>query len=111
MNKKLMEVRDSMIREIKDIMAKYNLTSIDSCDLDAGCSPIVVPDDFDDNNTLVLDSIRITDDGLVFTSSSCAYGDVEHYEHNIPTDALCDIAEFLSDNEDELEELTRDDED
>lgn len=108
MNKKLNEVRDSMIREIKDIMSKYNVTRIDSCDIDYGGSPIVKADDFDDNNTLVLDAIRITEHGLVFTASSCCV-DTEYHEDNIPTDALCDIAEFLCDHEDELAELSEED--
>lgn len=103
----LSAIRKMAVTKIKVIMEEAGLRRINACDICGSNSPAVRPDEFDDDNTQTLDSIRITRDGLVFGASAC-YDECEYYEENIPLDALVDIMGWLEDNKEELENLDED---
>jgi hypothetical protein len=97
----LSAIRKAAAETIKSVMDEAGLEEVYAADIDNGNSPVVRPDEFDDNNTQTLDSIRLTDDGLVFcASASC--DECEYYEENVPLDALVDIADWLTKNKESL---------
>lgn len=99
----LSAIRKAAADQIKSIMDEAGLEEVYAVDIDNGNSPVVRPDEFDDNNTQTLDRIRLTDDGLVFSASACC-GECEYYEENIPLDALVEIADWLVENKENLYE-------
>ena len=111
MGSKLQKIRSESINAIRDILAENHLGSLRMYDLDAGCSPIVQEDTFDDNDTYTLDEIRILNDGcIVFDASSCA-DNFTWTEDNISTDALVGIEEFLEEHIEEIKEYAETEED
>ena len=99
----LSAIRKAAADQIKSVMDEADLEEVYAVDIDNGNSPVVRPDEFDDNNTQTLDRIRLTDDGLVFSASACC-GECEYYEENIPLDALVEIADWLVENKENLYE-------
>lgn len=115
MSKKIVELRNEAIKSIKDSMGVLN--RLEMVDIDEGNSPIVCENTYDANLTTTLDSIVLNDDGhlIFYHSSSCSNGWLS--ESEIPTDALIDIAEFLEERKEQIQEIinetdvTADDED
>ena len=103
--RKIELIREGVLSDIKNLLGRYNLTGVNSYDIDEDCSPIILEDEFDDNNTYVLDFLSIKDGQLVFEGSNHA-GEYIWSEETIPTDALVDISDWLEEHTDELEELT-----
>lgn len=99
----LSAIRKAAADQIKSVMDEAGLEEVYAVDIDNGNSPVVRPDEFDDNNTQTLDRIRLTDDGLVFSASACC-DECEYYEENIPLDALVEIADWLVENKENLYE-------
>lgn len=99
----LSAIRKAAADKIRSIMREAGLGEVYAVDINEGSSPVVRPDEFDDNNTQTLDSIRLTDDGLVFCASACC-DECEYYEENIPLDALVDIADWLTKNKESLDD-------
>lgn len=100
----LSKVRKAAADRIKSIMKEAGLKKVYTADIDEGNPPIVRPDEFDDSNTQTLDSIRLTDEGLVFSASTC-YDECEYYEENIPMDAFAKIVEWFNDHREDLFKL------
>lgn len=103
MGKKLAEIREEALKSIRVSMGA--LCRLEMVDIDEGSSPIVNEDRFDSNLTTTLDSIVLDDDGhLVFYhSSSIENGWLA--ENEISTDALVEIAEFLEENNERIQEI------
>lgn len=99
----LSAIRKAAADKIRSIMKEAGLEEVYAVDINEGSSPVVRPDEFDDNNTQTLDSIRLTDDGLVFCASACC-DECEYYEENVPLDALVDIADWLTKNKESLDD-------
>ena len=102
--RKIELIREGVLSDIKNLLGRYNLTGVNSYDIDEGCSPIIMEDEFDDNNTYVLDFLSIKNGKLSFEGSNCS-GEYIWSEETIPTDALVDISDWLEEHTDELEEL------
>lgn len=62
MRKQVQELKKSIIDEIKGTLQKHHFEEIYWSDIDEGCSPIIMEDHFDDNNTFTVDSV--TKDGV-----------------------------------------------
>lgn len=103
MNKKLLEIRNEAFNSIKALMGSLNQLYI--TDIDEGSSPIVCENNFDDNLTSTLDSITQEEDGRLtfYHSSSCSNGYLTSTE--ISTDALIEIAEFLEEHKEQIQEI------
>lgn len=97
----LSAIRKAAADQIKSVMDEADLEEVYAVDINEGSSPVVRPDEFDDNNTQTLDSIYLTDDGLVFCASACC-DEFEYYERNVPLDALVNIADWLTKNKESL---------
>lgn len=97
----LSAIRKAAADKIRSIMREAGLEEVYAVDINEGSSPVVRPDEFDGNNTQTLDSIRLTDDGLVFCASACC-DECEYYEEKVPLDALVDIADWLTKNKESL---------
>lgn len=104
---KIKEIRKEAEEVIKAILAKNNLERLDLSDLDCGsCSPVIQEDAFDANNNFTLDSVSIENGELSFDgSSSC---DNSWWNTNsISTDALVNIACFMENHEEEIEDYAK----
>lgn len=103
MSKKLAEIRNEALKSIKVSMGV--LRRLEMVDIDEGSSPIVNEDRFDSNLTTTLDSIVFGDDGHLtfYHSSSIENGWLA--ENEISTDALVEIAEYLEDNRDIIQQI------
>lgn len=103
MRTKVQEIRNEAINNIKALMGVLN--RLEMVDIDEGNSPIVCENTYDVNLTTTLDSIVLDDDGhlIFYHSSSCSNGWLS--ESEIPTDALIDIAEFLEERKEEIQDI------
>lgn len=101
---RLQKIRKETIAAIKAIFDKYTVDTIEATDLDMGSSPILESDAFDGNNNLTLDRVILEKGELYFVGSSC-FGNVTFNEETISTDALCNVADFLEENEEDIAEL------
>jgi len=111
MNSKLQKIRSESINSILDILSENKLGSLHIYDIDAGCSPILQEDAFDDNNTYTLDEIRLMPNGsIVFDGSNCS-DNFTWTEDNISTDALIGIEEFLEEHIYDIKEYAETEED
>lgn len=97
------KVRKDACDRIKAVMEKHDTDFILACDIDEGSSPVIEQHPFDDNNTRTLDSISLKDGKLTFSASNCS-DSIDYDEDSINTDALLSVAEWLEENEDQLEE-------
>ena len=97
------KVRKDACDRIKAVMEKHDTDFIHACDIDEGSSPVIEQHPFDDNNTRTLDSISLEDGKLTFSASNCS-DSIDYDEDSINTDALLSVAEWLEENEDQLEE-------
>lgn len=115
MRTKIQEIRNEAINNIKALMG--SLSRLYMTDIDEGSSPIVCENNYDYDLTTTLDSIEQKENGQLtfYHSSSCSNGWLS--ENEIPTDALIDIAEFLEERKEQIQEIinetdvTADDED
>lgn len=97
---RLQKIRYEALTEISGILTRHQGETPDFTF--GGSTPIVLADEYDDNKTFTLDSVSRDKHGnLLFDSSSCC-SDRTDTEESIPTDALLDIAEFISANEDSI---------
>ena len=96
-------VRRELVESVKKKMR--GLSVIEAYDLDEGSSPILMEDPTDCEFTFTLDRItQRKDGGLVFDgSSSCENAALTDDE--IGLEVLCEIAEYLDEHEDKIEEL------
>ena len=103
MNRKIVELRNEAIKSIKVSMGVLNC--LEMVDIDEGNSPIVCEDRYDENLTTTLDRIVQEEDGRLtfYHSSSCSNGWLT--EDEIPTDALVEIAEFLEEHKEQIQEI------
>lgn len=96
-------VRRELVESIKKKMR--GLAVIEACDLDGGNSPILIEDPTDCDSTFTLDRIVQGRDGeLQFDGSSC-YENTTLTDSELGIDVLCDIAEYLDEYKEEIEEL------
>lgn len=103
MRTKVQEIRNEAINNIKALMGVLN--RLEMVDIDEGNSHIVCENTYDVNLTTTLDSIVLDDDGhlIFYHSSSCSNGWLS--ESEIPTDALIDIAEFLEERKEQIQDI------
>lgn len=99
----LSSIRKHAATTIKDIMRRHGVDTVYAYDIDEGSSPVIEPNPFDDNFTKTLDSISLEDDELTFEASDCC-DNATYDEDSISSDALLSVAEWLSENEDALDE-------
>ena len=98
----LQRIRKDACDRIKAIMQRHDIDEIYATDIDEGSSPVIEQDPFDANNTRTLGSISLEDGKLTFSASNCS-DSIDYDEDFINTDALVDVAEWLEENEDQLE--------
>lgn len=103
MRTKVQEIRKQAIDSIKSSIGL--LSCLEMVDIDEGNSPIVNEDRYDENLTTTLDRIEQDENrNLTFYhSSACNNGWLR--EDEIPTDALIDIAEFLEEHKEQIQEI------
>lgn len=86
------------VKELINIMAKHDWTSVDTYVCDD--TPIIIEGN-DCDDTYALDNISVDGNKLIFSCSS-AYENEEITSDEISTDILIEILEWVKDNEDEL---------
>ena len=103
MRKKVQEIRKQAIDSIKSSIGL--LKCLQMVDIDEGNSPIVCEDRYDENLTTTLDRIEQDENrNLIFYHSS-AFDNGWLREDEMPTDALIDIAEFLEEHKEQIQEI------
>ena len=103
MRTKVQEIRNEAINNIKALMG--SLSRLYMTDIDEGSSPVVCENNYDEDLTTTLDSIEQKENGQLtfYHSSSCSNGWLS--ESEIPTDALIDIAEFLEERKEQIQDI------
>lgn len=103
MRTKVQEIRNQAIDSIK--MSIGLSMCLEMVDIDEGNSPIVNEDRYDENLTTTLDRIEQDENGNLtfYHSSACSNGWLR--EDEMPTDALIDIAEFLEEHKEQIQEI------
>ena len=108
---KAQEIRKQAEQDIKALLEKYHLDSLYLGDLDCGSStPILEECVYDSNLTYTLDRIDYINGRLEFEGSNVSENGFWNTD-TISLDALIDVAEYLSDNEDEIKEYSEMDDD
>ena len=104
---KIKEIRKEAEEVIKTILTKNNLERLDLSDLDCGsCLPVIQENAFDANNNFTLDSVSIENGELSFDGSS-SRDFFWRNTNSISTDALVNIACFIENHEEEIENYVK----
>lgn len=103
MRTKVQEIRNEAINNIKALMG--SLSRLYMTGIDEGSSPVVCENNYDVDLTTTLDSIEQKENGQLtfYHSSSCSNGYL--LENEISTDALIDIAEFLEERKERIQDI------
>lgn len=104
MRTKLNEIRKEAEAQIRELVPEW--MHLEIADFDMGDSPIVLEGD-EDEDTYTLDRIYYHDGKLRFDISSSCNNDTLKTK-DVPTDALCDIAEYLKEYEGDISEIISD---
>jgi len=106
MRTKVQEIRNEAINNIKALMG--NLSRLYMLDIDEGSSPVVCENNYDADLTTTLDSIEQKENGQLTFYHSSSYSNGWFSESEIPTDALLDIAEFLEERKEQIQDIIND---
>lgn len=68
MGKRVQELKESIIGDIRSLLEKHNVEEILWSDVNTNCSPIIMEDKLDANNNFIVD--EVTNEG-VWGSSCC----------------------------------------
>ena len=108
---KAQEIRTQAEQDIKALLEKYHLDSLYLGDLYCGSgTPVLEECKYDGNLTYTLDRIDYTNGYLEFEGSNVSENGFWN-TYTITLDALIDIAEYLSNNEEEIKEYAEMDDD
>lgn len=95
------EIRRATIDAIKKILEKHNLTDVDASEL-SDTQLVIEENPYDANCDMTLDCIRVKNDELLFSASSCTNETtIAADETNLET--LLSVLDLLEQNEDKLD--------
>ena len=101
------ESRTSLLGRIGNAVTSEIITLLKSHDSEPdfclGSTPVIQADECDDNNTYTLDSVEVDENGedIVVDASNC-WNSMSLRGENLSVERLCDILDFLKDNEDNI---------
>lgn len=101
--KKIIRIRKELIADIIAILKNNSIEALDASDIKTR-TPILYQTGIDANDTYTLDCIRIENGKLLFDGSSC-WGKRTWNEGDVTIEALCNIADFLQENEEKIAKL------
>lgn len=101
--KKIFRIRTQLIADIIAILKNYSIEALDASDIKTS-TPILLQTGLDGNDNYTLDCIRIENGELLFDGSSC-WGKRTWNDGSVTIEALCNIADFLQENEEKIAEL------
>ena len=102
------KIRKETTEHIRAIMEKHHLDTLYASDIDEGSSPILVEDPNDGNYTYTLTSIILEEGKLTFEGSNCC-DDISLTENQMDIELLSALADWLDENEDQIEDADTDD--